>query len=314
MQTDDPTQQASRRTERATGHLIHIGYPKTGSNFLRRWFETHPELAFTPRGIAGFSDINALVREAAAPTSTPRYRVTSAEALAIPTSSVGLPQVDYDTLLGSVLTDAQTAACGLLAGLFPGAHILIVTRGVRSLMLSSYSQYVRTGGHMTIGDLWRIEQARSPWDYDSLIAQYRHAFGEANVLVLPYELLRDDPAAFLRAIAGPLGLSDGPMPTARVNESLSATEMAWYPRLGRAIRWLPAGRGTAQRLLTRAGRSNRLRGLIALLQRAQAQVPVTADVLTDEAVERWAVPPHSLRENPHYRAYASDYFPDRPGA
>jgi SAM-dependent methyltransferase len=24
-----------------TGHLIHIGYPKTGSNFLRLWFEAH---------------------------------------------------------------------------------------------------------------------------------------------------------------------------------------------------------------------------------------------------------------------------------
>src|SRR5262249_37217403 len=39
-----------------TGHLIHIGYPKTGSNFLRAWFAQHPQLAYADGGIAGFLD------------------------------------------------------------------------------------------------------------------------------------------------------------------------------------------------------------------------------------------------------------------
>ena len=49
----------------------------------------------------------------------------------------------------------QVAACDALGALFPTAHVLLVTRGFRSLILSSYSQYARTGGAVEIEDFLR---------------------------------------------------------------------------------------------------------------------------------------------------------------
>jgi hypothetical protein len=67
-----------------TGHLIHIGYAKAGSNFLRSWFARHSQLAYAPGGIAGFHDIYSLARESASQGRRPLYRVTSSEGLATP--------------------------------------------------------------------------------------------------------------------------------------------------------------------------------------------------------------------------------------
>ena len=56
-----------------TGHLIHIGYAKAGSSFLRSWFAQHPQLAYAEGGIAGFPDVHALVR--------PPHRRTAARSI-----------------------------------------------------------------------------------------------------------------------------------------------------------------------------------------------------------------------------------------
>jgi hypothetical protein len=85
-----------------------------------------------------------------------------------------------------------------------------VTRGFRSMMLSTYSQYVRTRGLASVaavaalaGSAGTVNQA--PWNYDFLIRLYRCAFGEAKVMVLPFELLRDDASAFLARSRGGCG-------------------------------------------------------------------------------------------------------------
>src|SRR5688572_8511748 len=79
-----------------TGHLIHIGYPKTGSNFLRRWFDAHPQLAYANDGIAGFTNVYEVARSGAALPTDVRYRVTSAEGLATPHPTFGDPVSEFD--------------------------------------------------------------------------------------------------------------------------------------------------------------------------------------------------------------------------
>lgn len=301
-----------------TGHLIHIGYAKAGSTFLRSWFAQHPQLAYVPGGVAGFRDVYSMVQASASPAPQPLYRVTSAEAFATPIVGFGQDSLDHEAIQRNSMPNAQTRACNLLAHLFPTAHILIVTRGFRSMMLSSYSQYLRTGGLASLAALAALAGSsgavkQAPWNYDFVIRLYRDAFGDAKVIVLPYELLRDDPEAFLGEIAGRLGLADIGVPPGRLNPSLSPTELAWYPRIGRRIRTLPLGgrgRRKAWQLYVRAVLMNRLRGPIALLQRARPVALAHDAGLTSELIDGFRGFATGLRDEPVYRAYARDYLFD----
>src|SRR3954468_15161755 len=127
-------------------HLIHIGYAKAGSTFLQRWFAAHPQIQYVEGGIAGYRDIYDVARQSAEPPPGIRWRVSSSEGLATPHPFVGLRDIDYRRMHGLHLPTAQANVRDALARLFPQASVLLVTRGFRSVMLSSYSQYVRTGG------------------------------------------------------------------------------------------------------------------------------------------------------------------------
>jgi hypothetical protein len=292
-----------------TGHLIHIGYPKTGSTFLQRWFAAHPQLAFADGGIAGFRDAYAIARESVAPRADLLYRVTSCEALTAPHASEG-EVVEYGRERPVDMTTSQSAACTALAELFPNALVLIVTRGFRSMILSSYSQYVRSGGDADLADLIAGKtnlSALDPWNYDALIELYTRAFGEANVIVMPYELLRDDVDAFTRALETRLGLSRFDTAPDRMNPSLSAIEMYWYPRLTRAARKLPIG-SRLRGLYQRGTFANRFRAPIAVLQRLRPGTPVVAAAIPDEILHAYRGKAERLRGNPLYARYAADYL------
>lgn len=296
-------------------HLVHIGYPKTGSMFLQRWFADHPEIAFQPGGIGGCSDVYDLVRQSAAPDPEVRCRVTSFEGLATPDLRAGRIVPDLRRDAQGPDFEAQKRACATLAALFPGAHILLVTRGFRSILLSGYSQYVRSGGDLDFNafrtpDPEEVEQGRHAWHYDSLIGLYEAAFGD-GLIVMPYELLRDDPARFAAEIERRLGLSHIPPFAEPLNPSLSPEELRWYPRLTRLLRRLPVGAAIRSALLRRyvpriGGR--RLGMLVRLLQRIRPITPVTPDLLTDDMLDFCRGKAERLRSDPLYAPYGDQYF------
>jgi hypothetical protein len=293
-----------------TGHLIHIGFPKGASKLLQLWFEGHPQLAFCQWGIAGFRSALDIVDAANEPPRDIRYRVTSAEGLSAPPPKSGSARVDYK-LPSLPVRELQANACGLLASLSPHAHILIVTRGFRSMILSSYSQYVRSGGSDDIETLLQRPDTGSPWHYDFVIGLYRQAFGDDKVLVLPYELLRDDREAFAGRIQDWLRLDRHPLPGARPNASLSPIELRWYPRLTRTLSKLPLGAALRRRLLdlhVAGAMENRWRFAIALLQRARPAPPATAEIIPDEVLARFRGQADSLGVDPSYARYAREYL------
>jgi hypothetical protein len=293
-----------------SGHLVHIVYAKAGSKFLQRWFEAHPDLAYRTAGLGGFRSVYDLSAEAAAGGRS-AWRVTSCEDLAAPRADVGSLVVDYERAMRSSWADRQSAARDLLALIFPGAHILIVTRGFRSMIYSSYSQFVRSGGREDLEALLGRGDDNHPWNYDRLIGQYREAFGAGRVIVLPYELLRSDPAAFTAAIEARLGLRPFPPDPDPVNASLSPAELRWYPRLSRLIDRLPVGNRVRRRLRSawfRGIDGGRLAWLPALLQRVRPAVPVTQDLIGSRDVEPMRGLASSLRDEPLYRPFAADYL------
>lgn len=291
-------------------HLIHIGYPKAGSHFLKLWFEEHPEIAYHRRGIAGFRDVFAIATQGAEPPPGLRCRVTSSEVLSTPHIHAGELGVARKPGGGMTNPKAQAEVCELLASLFPTAHVLLVIRGFRSVMMSGYSQYVRAGGDAAFPGPGNAESGASAWRYDHLIDLYEAAFGE-RLILLPYELLRDDPVAFVGEIERRLGLSHWPPSGRRPNPALSPVELRWYPRLTRLIGRFPVGaplRRVLMPVYLRAIMANRLRSLIRMLQFVRPAEPIADEAITDEMVEYFRGRAERLRGNPLFAPYADDYL------
>jgi hypothetical protein len=297
-------------------HLIHIGYPKTGSKFLQRWFAEHPQIAFDPVGIGGCRDVYDLVRQSAAPDPEIRCRVTSFEGLAVPEDRAGRRRPEEEHKADAPDFAARQRACATLVGLFPCAHILLVTRGFRSILLSGYSEYLRAGGALDFDAYFRrpdaadLERGRCGWNYDALIGLYEAAFGD-GLIVLPYELLRDDPAAFTGELERRLGLGPAAPGPERLNPSLSPIDMRWYPRLTRLIRRLPVGRPLRSALLRfyvpRIG-GPPFASLVRMLHRLRPSTPVTTRLVSDEMLDFCRGTAERLRDNALYAPYHEEYL------
>jgi hypothetical protein len=287
------------------GHLLHVGFPKTGSKFLQRWFSEHPQLVYREGQFAGYRDVYAVEHHAVAARDGVRYHVTSSEGFTAPRRDAGREVVAYEDSVDPSI--AQETVCALLASLFPNAHVLIVTRGFRSMILSSFSQYARSGGDVALEQLIAHASIEHPWNYDRVVGMYLKAFGNDKVIVLPYELLRDDVDRFLRAIEERLGLQHFLTPPDRMNASLSPVEMYWYPRLTRAVRRLPIGAYLKRMYLYGAFR-NRFRPAIAMLQRVRPGKPVTSDAIPDHVIAAFGDKARTLCNDPLYAPYAQDYL------
>jgi hypothetical protein len=88
--------------------------------------------------------------------------------------------------------------CGELQKLCPEAKIVILTRAPKPWLVSLYKQDIKVGAALGFPD-WFEEQAGflvQGYAVDELWHLYADAFGKDNVLVLPFEWLRDDPHAF----------------------------------------------------------------------------------------------------------------------
>ncbi len=300
-------------------HLIHVGYPKSGSTFLQAWFEQHPDLCYAPGGVGGFPDVYAMCRM---PDPSYRYYVTSSEGLSTPHRSTGGLQLEGGGERGGLperIKDAQADVCALLKTLFPGSRILVVTRGFRDIVLSGYSQYVRSGGTQHLDGMIRdladrlADDTGHYYDYDYLVGLYAAAFGADNVIVLPYELLRDDQPRFLRVLEERLGLPHREVRVGRVNASLSPEELYWYPVISRAVSAAASrlgGRRSARvyRWYVRGTFENRLRPLVRVLARARPGRAVTDADFPEEFLRHCVGRAERLRGDPLYAAYAAEYL------
>lgn len=222
-------------------HLIHIGFPKCASTFLQGWFAAHPQLAYKPGGWGGMYGAYDLIAEVLCDPRLALCRVTSVEDLSVPTDLSGLD--DPNAFSGDVRRHRMSRICEELAELFPKAKILMITRNQADMAISGYSQIIKQGGSMGDAAYGRfvIENFRSrdSIDYDLTLQLYREKFG-GRILALPYELLVDDRRAFLAQIADFMRVDQFDLAAGRVNESLDAEQLYWYPRISRLLQRAPS--------------------------------------------------------------------------
>lgn len=294
-------------------HLIHVGYAKAGSSVLQRWFAEHPQIGFARDGLAGFRTVYDVSRIGAVPLGELRLRVTSEESLVMPRVTAGSRPADYAGE-GVPAPSGAGRVCGELVQLFPTATVLLVTRGFRGRMLSAYSQGVRMGvtyPFFVLDPAFGIDHRSTwLWDYNAIIDLYARAF-PGRLIVLPFELLRDDPDRFVRILEARFGLDHHPLPRAVENPALSGEELLWYPRMTRALLRLRLP-GKVKRRIVGLHLALIARGwtrpLVRLLQTCRPGEPVGAHMVTDTVLENFRGQADRLRDDPLYAPYAADYL------
>jgi hypothetical protein len=303
-------------------HLIHVGYAKAGSTFLQAWFKHHPELCYRHGGLGGFHNVYQLSRPSS--HGAFKYYVTSDEALTSPHEEAGEVPLVFgyaEMICMERAKEKQETVCSTLKSLYPGSLILIVTRGFKGGIISFYSQYVRTGGRLHLRAMCRAfaeclrTDDRNYADVNYCVRLYGEAFGEGNVIVMPYELLRDDQNRFLAVLEERLGIAHDGVELGRLNPSLSPEELYWYPLISRAVAAAAARLGEARfrRIyrwyLGKIG-GTRLRPLIRALRLLRPGGKITEADFAEDILLYCKGKATLLKENPLYAPYAAEYLWD----
>lgn len=227
-----------RRTKTKT--LLHVGYAKAGSTFLQNWFVGHPQIQYARHGVGGFEKVYELIALAFENREQmPKYYVTSRETLGMAWfdkySSGGMMLKRHYFYTGSQMVKHQANVCEILYNLFPDSKVIIVTRGYKGIIRSGYSEYVKIGGDLKFTEyLEKLKPYFEQWlDINYLVDLYTECFGKTNLIVLPYELIRDDPAGFFTYLEKELDVDHFEMKLKPVNRSRTPAELFWYAAISR---------------------------------------------------------------------------------
>jgi hypothetical protein len=200
--------------------LIHIGYTKTATTWLQHHLFGDPATGFgwleTNGDRPGRPDRNSPVRRLVSLSSLDVDTAALREDFAGLIGSVDakglVPLISLERLSGSPFSGGHDSAeiAERLARLFPEARVLVVIREQGSMIVSTYKQYVKVGGAVSLErfiDSPRTSTLHVPWfqlgyfEYDRLLRHYLDLFGPERLLVLAYEEFVEDPAAFVAKIA-----------------------------------------------------------------------------------------------------------------
>jgi hypothetical protein len=224
--------------------LIHIGYHKTGTNWLQRHFFGDPRTGLQWVGKSGGDHpVRQLVQARPLEFDAAVSRAQFAPLLERAWAEGLTPVVSYERLSGHPFSGGHDSKeiAGRLREVFPEAKVMVVIREQRSMILSTYKQYVKAGGPLSLSGFLappRSPSRRVPWfdlrhfEYHHLLRHYRSVFGEDAVLALAFEHLIREPPSFVAAIGSfagrPVdsGLLESLPYDARSNPALSAVEVA----------------------------------------------------------------------------------------
>jgi hypothetical protein len=202
-------------------HLIHIGYPRTGSTYLRYYFTNSKFFVHEMRAVSGFKQPVDFVRYSYSPLPEARYFVASEEEFSCwsgPDFNLSSFNRSYD------VTRFRENLAKTLKDFYGDAKVLIVTRGHEAMVKSLYAQYINYGGRMGF-----IEFIDSPngeilkelLDYKTTTELYESIFGKDNLIVMPYELMQADTHQFMKVLSQKLEVPFEDFSSTKVNSSLS---------------------------------------------------------------------------------------------
>ena len=206
----------------ASKKIIHIGFPKTGSTFLEKYFGDHPEIHHDRQRFGHYVKTGIVDNRLTQCEEGFAFDLLSDDRLSIwpgddSEEDLSKYNINYN------IKEKQKETAKSLKRLFPDAKVLIVVRRYPSLIPSLYSQYLLGGGTVSFSRILQKLQhdTLEMYDYDYTIGIYRNLFGMDNVLVMPFELLSDDPVQYLEHLERFFGFPHFNFPTAKVHASLN---------------------------------------------------------------------------------------------
>lgn len=203
--------------------LLHVGYPKTASTYLQQAIFNNPDFGLAlPGGPASRGYLVDWFRASDGYRFDPGAVAEEMAALEAPVRAQGLRPVWSDeTLLGNPITRTYDGAWILdkIARLERPMKVLITIRRQPDLILSAYREYLKLHRHSLTDFIGTGDEPRSYrpilheeyLQFDIAARQWGQAFGHDNLLVLPQELLRADPAGFIARLADFLGVAAPPV-------------------------------------------------------------------------------------------------------
>ncbi|MEP5624755.1 MAG: hypothetical protein ABJP82_19480, partial [Hyphomicrobiales bacterium] len=218
---------------------LHVGYPKSASTSLQNfYFATHPDcyhlgLGYESRGnryidddVEMVSEIDIRLKkeflynpEQSKARLQPHFDAAAEQGF----KAVGLSNEFFSFALGNEVDTADKAR--RLHGIFgDNTTVIIVVREQFTLLRSLYLEMLK-GGY---GGTYRkyleytlLYQVRS-WCYDfcfdRIYETYENLFGKENICIIPFEILKQDSAAFLGEIAHSIGIDDSITEMRSVNQ------------------------------------------------------------------------------------------------
>lgn len=196
----------------ARPQILHIGFSKCASTYLRSLFRDHPSIHlvfksgfFTPflAKDMTFADYQMLFRD-----QDGIVNVESDEHLTLP---------GVHPTLGVRTTELNEFAqvADQIREYLPDVKIIMVVRSQASLLVSRYSEYLVLGGSLSFEDFARELLADRNGDnrwyqnyYRRMITILENRFPRSNLLVLLQEAMREDTPRMTAEICSFMGLKD----------------------------------------------------------------------------------------------------------
>lgn len=292
--------------------LLHIGYIKSGSTYLQHWFKAHPAMYYQSHGVTGFFNTASINFYAENKEPVHECFVLSSEDLSVWKGGgdlIGIRQPPYYEP-----RHYQDKVCKTLKAVYPQGKVLIVTRGYTSIIASFYAEYLNGGGTLKFEELQQIfgEFLAQMLDYSYVVKIYRETFGEDDVIVLPYELLRDKPADFLDIIEARVGIQQKFAFSAdKVNAAMDWQTLAAYRKVSSVLL-------SATKVLPKNWQRNIYHWYSNKLY-TQRPLPIMDFIAkfvsndinlqgSDELLKKLEGRAELLRSEPLYQAYLKDYL------
>ena len=192
---------------------LHLGMPKTGTTFLQtRCFPFLTGIRYRDPRIMNLLDQIAYTNPAFLDLD-----LIKREADGIMDAAGESMLISHERLFGNMLSNFwdHTYITRSLKHLFPDARIIIVIRRQDELVESIYKQSLQSGYHQRIDSFLNYRKKALQDAADTLgqpnldvkqldlrryVQSYAAHFGRNNLLVLPYELMREDQETFLKKL------------------------------------------------------------------------------------------------------------------
>lgn len=190
--------------------LLHIGYPKAASTWLQRhYFQASLGFGQVLNPLLLHRDL-VLPQDQDLDIAAFAARVEADASLHHSADLV--PVISSEALCGDLVrggSNSDLIARRLATVLAGSARILLVVREQRDFIRSAYKTLVLFGAERDLGKMLTPAEGHFQLgflDYDRVVERYEALFGPGSVCVLPYELFRHDPRAFLDAVRVHTGL------------------------------------------------------------------------------------------------------------